>query len=66
MTDTFGQAALALCGLASRHLGWRPHEFWAATPDELAAALGLPRGSAAIDRATLTRIFGERLDEEHD
>ncbi|MFD2135267.1 phage tail assembly chaperone [Novosphingobium resinovorum] len=38
---TFAAAALALCGLSARTLGWRPAEFWAATPAELAAALGL-------------------------
>jgi len=29
--------AARLCGLAARVLGWRPAEFWAATPAELAA-----------------------------
>lgn len=36
----FGIRAAALSGLAARLLGWRPHEFWAATPAELASALG--------------------------
>lgn len=41
-------AALRLCGLAARQLGWRPRDFWAATPAELAAALGLlPLGQLA-------------------
>src|SRR5215204_5976668 len=35
----FGEKAAALSGLAARLLGWRPAEFWAATPAELAAAL---------------------------
>ncbi|WP_156447450.1 phage tail assembly chaperone, partial [Blastomonas sp. CCH1-A6] len=34
----FADAARALSGLAARLLGWRPQEFWQATPDELAAA----------------------------
>lgn len=34
----FGERAAALAGLAARLLGWRPHEFWAATPTELASA----------------------------
>lgn len=38
----FADAAGALSGLAARLLGWRPHEFWQATPDELAAALTVP------------------------
>ncbi|MFC3213574.1 phage tail assembly chaperone [Novosphingobium panipatense] len=37
----FAARALALCGLAARSLGWRPQEFWSATPAELAASLGL-------------------------
>ena len=68
MSTSFGQSALVLSGLAARALGWRPHEFWAATPGELAAALGLGgSGDASLDRATLTQIFGERLTEpDHD
>ena len=34
----FGPAAQHLSGLAARLLGWRPAEFWQATPAELAAA----------------------------
>ena len=39
MTVEFGEAAVRLCGAASILLGWRPAEFWDATPAELAAAL---------------------------
>lgn len=59
----FSPAALALCGLAARALGWRPHEFWAATPAELAAALGLLAPGATdpgLDRRALERLM------EHD
>ena len=38
----FADAARVLAGLAARLLGWRPQEFWQATPDELAAALTVP------------------------
>jgi hypothetical protein len=38
----FADAARGLAGLAARLLGWRPDEFWQATPDELAAALTVP------------------------
>jgi uncharacterized phage protein (TIGR02216 family) len=34
----FGQRASLLAGLATRLLGWRPDEFWRATPMELASA----------------------------
>jgi hypothetical protein len=36
----FAGAALKLAGMAGLLLGWRPGEFWAATPAELAAVLG--------------------------
>ncbi|HXG81546.1 MAG TPA: phage tail assembly chaperone [Sphingomicrobium sp.] len=35
----FGERAAMLAGLAARLLGWRPDEFWRATPAELAAVL---------------------------
>ena len=35
----FGERAAALSGIVARLLGWRPDEFWRATPTELAAAL---------------------------
>jgi hypothetical protein len=59
----FAPAVLTLCGLAARSLGWRPHEFWSATPAELAAALGMTASDAArpgLDRGTLQRLM------EHD
>jgi hypothetical protein len=37
----FGEAAARLCGPAAMLLGWRPNEFWEATPAELAMALNL-------------------------
>lgn len=61
----FAPAALTLCALATRSLGWRPHEFWAATPAELAAALGLlspGAGSPGLDRQTLQRL----MEHDHD
>ena len=42
MTSCFGEAAAQLCGIASSLLGWRPDEFWSATPAELATALVQP------------------------
>lgn len=40
--QSFAQAARGLAGLAAWTLGWRPDEFWRATPDELAASLNGP------------------------
>ena len=39
MTATFAEAALQWASLAAQTLRWRPAEFWAATPAELATAL---------------------------
>jgi uncharacterized phage protein (TIGR02216 family) len=58
---TFRQGARQLAGQAGLLLGWRPDEFWRATPDELETALsalvpvGEPSG-APVDRATLQRL----------
>jgi hypothetical protein len=37
----FGEGATRLCGAAAILLGWRPGEFWDATPAELAMALNI-------------------------
>lgn len=42
----FASNALHLAGLVPRLLGWRPAEFWAATPAELAAILSPVTGHA--------------------
>ena len=45
----FSEAAVRLAGMAGALLGWRPDEFWKATPAELAAVLGamMPKGASA-------------------
>jgi len=35
----FGAVAQRLAGLAGALLGWRPDEFWRATPEELAGVI---------------------------
>ena len=45
MTATFADATRRWCALAARLLGWRPGEFWSATPEELLMALADPAGS---------------------
>ena len=45
MTIRFGDGAARLFGVAASLLGWRPEEFWAATPVELADAL-MPPGAS--------------------
>lgn len=58
MSTHFGPGALRLAGLAAHLLGWRPAEFWAATPAELAAVLSpaLPAGPG-ISRTDLNRLM---------
>jgi hypothetical protein len=48
-------------------LGWRPDEFWRATPAELAAVLRAARGEegpgeAGVDGAELRRLMGVMPD----
>ena len=57
MSQAFGPAALALYGLAARLLGWKPPDFWAATPAELAAALAPLETLAALNRSELARMM---------
>lgn len=58
---TFGDAAGRWAGLAALNLGWRPAEFWSATPAELLSILGLwleQAGAAAttMDESGLARL----------
>lgn len=58
----FRASAARLAGLAGVLLGWRPEEFWAATPAELAVileAMGGERAEAADggDLARLKEMF---------
>jgi len=49
VSQTFAATAKRSFPLAARLLGWRPEEFWRATPAELALALADPD---AADRVT--------------
>jgi tail assembly chaperone len=64
---TFGASAAGLSSLAARLLGWRPVEFWAATPAELLSALGEPQDtSQEIERDEMARLmarFPDRTDD---
>lgn len=54
----FAAAAVQLAGLAARALGWRPQEFWAATPAELAQSLGtLALGETPPSRAEILNLI---------
>lgn len=63
----FGRLALAACGVATGRLGWRPADFWDATPVEwvtaLRGALGLEAGvEAPLSGADLQRMMREMPD----
>jgi uncharacterized phage protein (TIGR02216 family) len=59
MSNHFGQAAARLSSAASMLLGWRPDEFWSATPAELALALTI--ADAAAEPPDEQRIEALRL-----
>ena len=58
MSTVFGPGAARLGGLAARLLGWRPQEFWHATPAELAAILApYTCASQTLAREDLNRLM---------
>lgn len=55
-----GCRVLALAGVMARVAGWRPAEFWAATPADVAAVLagwGEEEAAAGMDRAALAAMM---------
>lgn len=64
----FGWRAVEHFGAAALLLGWRPNEFWSATPAELAAALrGVPGGGGAEPpgRGEIERLLAKFPDKHH-
>lgn len=62
--DRFGEAAAGLAGAAGVVLGWRPKEFWEATPAELALALQLPGGAVEPVSGELIEALKQRFPDE--
>lgn len=65
MTRSFGEAAVRAWQAAALGLGWRPDDFWGATPAELAGALAPgadcePPGKDRIE--ALIERFPDRRD----
>jgi hypothetical protein len=52
MSGTFAESARELAGQTALLLGWRPSEFWAATPAELAAIFAV---RASVEPPSLSR-----------
>ena len=64
---TFANGAARLAALAVRTLGWRPDEFWRATPADLALALGVGETPAPPPtRAELQRMMERDGDGRSD
>lgn len=62
MSELFSDSAGRLAGLAGALLGWRPDEFWGATPAELIAVVRAMTGekedgASAVDLDRLRRMF---------
>ena len=65
MTATFADAARRWCAVSARLLGWRPAEFWRATPGELAMSLAEPADPtlpAAPSREAIARMMERDSD----
>ncbi|MEH3108096.1 MAG: phage tail assembly chaperone [Sphingomonas fennica] len=66
MSDaTFAASAARLAGVAGAVAGWRPDDFWRATPAELAAvltALAGPGAAAPACADDLRRLLAEHPD----
>ena len=65
MTNSFGDAAARLSSAASLLLGWRPDEFWNATPAELASAMTFADVADAPDAKTIEALR-HRFPDERD
>jgi uncharacterized phage protein (TIGR02216 family) len=60
VSENFAVATRRWFPLAARLLGWRPDEFWRATPAELTLALADPNGAettAPPTRETIARMM---------
>lgn len=64
MTATFAEAARRLAGASALVLGWRPHEFWRATPAELWAIVPAdgPAGGMPLSREDLNALMERERD----
>lgn len=61
---SFSASAVRLAGVSAVVLGWRPDEFWRATPEELATVFAAMMGEreGAPDAATMARLMEQFPD----
>jgi len=64
--SNFGDGAARYCAFAARFLGWRPPEFWAATPAELAMALTASDDPAALSPPSRETIASMMERDAHE
>ena len=64
MSERFGAGASRLCNAAAAILGWRPDEFWNATPAELALALQAPTAVAECPDLEAIEALRRRFPDE--
>jgi len=64
VSERFADWARGLAGIVPRALGWRPDDFWAATPAELAAifAVAGEGPGAPLSRPELTALLERESD----
>jgi uncharacterized phage protein (TIGR02216 family) len=54
--SSFGEGAARLAAIAGQLLGWRPDEFWTATPAELTLAIDVGGIGDAPDAMTIEEL----------
>lgn len=63
---TFGAAARRAAHLASAVLGWRPSDFWAATPAELITSLGLDQADGSETGPASAQLLQQMMEQYPD
>ena len=61
---SFSESAVRLAGVSAMLLGWRPDEFWRATPEDLATVFAAMTGEqdAPPDAAALAQLMEQFPD----
>lgn len=66
MSERFGEAAARLCAVAASLLGWRPNDFWNATPAELSTALMPPTEPFELVEPEQIAALRQRFPDEQE